>query len=121
MISAALPRFDRPLAKVWPPSFAVSSLKEVPSYQPKVLVFRPDAPHAAAEVFSQGWATMSQVQTAEISPAEAKGDWVQVETEFEDRSILWWGGLGNSTEHTAYVRLKSGIPAPQSGSRPRCQ
>jgi ADP-ribosylglycohydrolase len=34
----------------------------------------------------------------------------------EDRSILWWGGLGNSTEHTAYVRLKSGIPAPQSGS-----
>ena len=34
----------------------------------------------------------------------------------EDRSILWWGGLGNSTEHTAYLRLKSGIPAPQSGS-----
>jgi ADP-ribosylglycohydrolase len=34
----------------------------------------------------------------------------------EDRSILWWGGIGNSTEHTAYLRLKSGIPAPQSGS-----
>ncbi|MCL6432592.1 MAG: ADP-ribosylglycohydrolase family protein, partial [Anaerolineae bacterium] len=25
-------------------------------------------------------------------------------------------GLGNSTEHTAYLRLKRGIPAPQSGS-----
>lgn len=34
----------------------------------------------------------------------------------EERTILWWGGLGNSTEHTAYLRLKSGIPAPQSGS-----
>ncbi|QBY07072.1 ADP-ribosylglycohydrolase family protein (plasmid) [Deinococcus metallilatus] len=34
----------------------------------------------------------------------------------EGRSILWWGGMGNSTEETAYIRLKSGIPAPQSGS-----
>jgi ADP-ribosylglycohydrolase len=34
----------------------------------------------------------------------------------ENRTILWWGGLGNSTEHTAYLRLKSGIPAPLSGS-----
>ena len=34
----------------------------------------------------------------------------------EDRSVLWWGGIGNSTEHTAYLRLKSGIPAPESGS-----
>lgn len=34
----------------------------------------------------------------------------------ENRSILWWGGLGNSTEHTAYLRLKQGIPAPRSGS-----
>jgi hypothetical protein len=24
--------------------------------------------------------------------------------------------MGNSTEHTAYLRLKSGIPAPKSGS-----
>lgn len=34
----------------------------------------------------------------------------------EEKTILWWGGLGNSTEHTAYLRLKSGVPAPQSGS-----
>jgi ADP-ribosylglycohydrolase len=34
----------------------------------------------------------------------------------ENRSILWWGGLGNSTEHTAFMRLKQGIPAPRSGS-----
>ena len=24
--------------------------------------------------------------------------------------------IGNSTEHTAYIRLKNGMPAPQSGS-----
>jgi ADP-ribosylglycohydrolase len=34
----------------------------------------------------------------------------------ENRAILWWGGLGNSTEHTAFLRLKRGIEAPASGS-----
>ena len=34
----------------------------------------------------------------------------------ENQSILWWGGLGQSTEHTAFLRLKQGIPAPRSGS-----
>jgi hypothetical protein len=32
------------------------------------------------------------------------------------RTTLWWGGMGNSTEHTAYLRLKSGFLAPKSGS-----
>jgi ADP-ribosylglycohydrolase len=35
----------------------------------------------------------------------------------ENRTVLWWGGMGNSTEHTAYLNLKRGIKAPQSGSR----
>jgi ADP-ribosylglycohydrolase len=34
----------------------------------------------------------------------------------ENQSILWWGGMGNSTEHTAFLRLKDGIAAPRSGS-----
>ncbi len=34
----------------------------------------------------------------------------------EERTVLWWGGLGNSTEHTAYLRLKAGIDGPDSGS-----
>ncbi len=29
---------------------------------------------------------------------------------------FWWGGYGVSTEHTAYMNLAAGIPAPQSGS-----
>jgi ADP-ribosylglycohydrolase len=34
----------------------------------------------------------------------------------EERAILWWGGNGNSTEHTAWLNLKRGVPAPASGS-----
>lgn len=34
----------------------------------------------------------------------------------ENKSVLWWGGMGMSTEHTAYLRLKHGIKAPASGS-----
>ena len=34
----------------------------------------------------------------------------------EKRSILWWGGNGISTEHTAWLNLERGIAAPGSGS-----
>lgn len=34
----------------------------------------------------------------------------------DQRGTFWWGGYGVSTEHTAYVNLANGIPAPQSGS-----
>ena len=34
----------------------------------------------------------------------------------EGLGMFWWGGYGVSTEHTAYLNLKNGIPAPQSGS-----
>ncbi len=33
-----------------------------------------------------------------------------------NRSIIWFGGMGISTEHTAFARLKEGIPSPRSGS-----
>ena len=34
----------------------------------------------------------------------------------ERKTILWWGGLGRSTEHTAFLRLRDGVTAPASGS-----
>ena len=34
----------------------------------------------------------------------------------ENKSILWWGGMGLSTEHTAYLRLKEGHRPPETGS-----
>ncbi|MFM9872997.1 MAG: ADP-ribosylglycohydrolase family protein [Fimbriimonadaceae bacterium] len=50
----------------------------------------------------------------DISPADIGQTWLNYL--IEEKTILWWGGLGNSTEHTAYLRLKNGIKAPESGS-----
>src|SRR5690349_9547431 len=49
-----------------------------------------------------------------VTPAQIGETWLNYLV--EERTILWWGGFGNSTEHTAYLRLKRGIPAPASGS-----
>ncbi|MFH1570712.1 MAG: ADP-ribosylglycohydrolase family protein [Gemmatimonadota bacterium] len=49
------------------------------------------------------------------TPADFYGDtWLNYL--MEKRTILWWGGRGNSTEHTAYLNLKEGVRAPESGS-----
>ncbi|OUM97155.1 MAG: hypothetical protein A9Z00_01575 [Thermobacillus sp. ZCTH02-B1] len=34
----------------------------------------------------------------------------------EGVGMFWWGGVGVSTEHTAYMNLRNGIEAPASGS-----
>src|SRR5882757_2025355 len=52
--------------------------------------------------------------SAGITPAQIGQTWLNYI--IEGRTILWWGGLGNSTEHTAFLRLKDGIEAPRSGS-----
>src|SRR5215211_9429817 len=49
-----------------------------------------------------------------LTPEQIGNTWLNYL--IERRTILWWGGIGNSTEHTAYLRLKGGIPAPVSGS-----
>ena len=35
----------------------------------------------------------------------------------DQHGFFWWGGVGISTEHTAYENLKNGIKAPLSGSK----
>lgn len=50
----------------------------------------------------------------DLTPEEIGNTWLNYL--INERTILWWGGVGNSTEHTAYIRLKEGIPAPASGS-----
>ena len=58
---------------------------------------------------------LSDYGCAELPSAEQIGQtWLNYI--IEGRTILWWGGLGRSTEHTAYLRLKRGISAPASGS-----
>ena len=53
----------------------------------------------------------------DLTPEQIGNTWLNYT--IERRTIFWWGGVGNSTEHTAYERLKHGIPAPESGSRAR--
>jgi ADP-ribosylglycohydrolase len=50
----------------------------------------------------------------DLTPAQIGQTWLNYI--IEGRTVLWWGGLGNSTEHTAYLRLKRGIKPPRSGS-----
>lgn len=50
----------------------------------------------------------------DLSPKQIGQTWLNYL--IERTTILWWGGMGNSTEHTAYLRLKHGIAAPCSGS-----
>ncbi|MBK8034450.1 MAG: ADP-ribosylglycohydrolase family protein [Chloroflexi bacterium] len=52
--------------------------------------------------------------TRDITPAQIGHTWLNYI--IEEQTIFWWGGMGNSTEHTAYLRLKAGIEAPRSGS-----
>jgi ADP-ribosylglycohydrolase len=52
--------------------------------------------------------------SAEITSREIGETWLNYIV--ERRAILWWGGAGNSTEHTAWLNLKRGIEAPESGS-----
>ncbi len=49
-----------------------------------------------------------------ITPAEIGHTWLNYI--IREKSILWWGGMGNSTEHTAFIRLEDGTEAPMSGS-----
>lgn len=48
------------------------------------------------------------------TPAEVGQTWLNEIV--EDTTVLWWGGIGNSTEHTAYLRMKNGVVPPLSGS-----
>ena len=50
----------------------------------------------------------------DLAPAQIGQTWLNYI--IENRTILWWGGVGNSTEHTALLRLKEGVLAPHSGS-----
>ncbi|NLX36874.1 MAG: ADP-ribosylglycohydrolase family protein [Chloroflexi bacterium] len=52
--------------------------------------------------------------TLDLTAAQIGDTWLNYL--IENKTILWWGGLGMSTENTAYLRLAQGIRAPESGS-----
>lgn len=50
----------------------------------------------------------------ELMPRDVGRAWLNYAR--EGVGMFWWGGYGVSTEHTAYLNLKNGVEAPQSGS-----
>ncbi|MFA6075750.1 MAG: ADP-ribosylglycohydrolase family protein [Negativicutes bacterium] len=50
----------------------------------------------------------------ELTAEDVGNTWLNYTS--EGHGMFWWGGYGISTEHTAYLNLKNGISAPQSGS-----
>lgn len=54
------------------------------------------------------------ILSKDLSSKEIGNTWLNYI--IENRSIFWWGGNGISTEHTAWLNLKKGISAPESGS-----
>ena len=49
-----------------------------------------------------------------LEPQDVAHAWLNYSR--EGIGMFWWGGYGISTEHTAFLNLKHGIPAPLSGS-----
>jgi ADP-ribosylglycohydrolase len=52
--------------------------------------------------------------TRDVTPAQIGRTWLNYVV--EERSTHWWGGVGVSTEHSAYVRLADGLRPPETGS-----
>lgn len=59
-------------------------------------------------------ALMEHDITEDITSEQIGDTWLN--TVIEKETVFWWGGRSISTEHTAFLNLKNGIKAPNSGS-----
>src|SRR5690606_298256 len=59
-------------------------------------------------------ALIDDARGRELTPKDVARAWLNDSR--EGIGMFWWGGDQISTEHTAYIYLKKGIPAPKSGS-----
>ena len=55
-----------------------------------------------------------ETHTRDLTPQHVGRTWLNYAA--YERGFYWWGGYGTSSEHTAYLNLRAGIEAPQSGS-----
>lgn len=73
--------------------------------------------HVADDDLSGTFTFYHALEDYPLSELSAKEfGWTWLNYLIEEKTVFWWGGLGRSTEHTAYLRLKSGMEAPESGS-----
>ena len=104
--------FGGPLES-WTYQDICTNLGEVTDYlQPGDKVFKPDddliMPLVMMDVLK------SRSTPGEITPQDIAKTWLNLLS--MERGAIWRGGYGVSSEHTAYLNLLHGIPAPQSGS-----
>lgn len=59
-------------------------------------------------------ALMDRVGSGRMTANDVAEAWLNYAR--EGVGMFWWGGYGVSTEHTAYLNLKNGMSAPESGS-----
>lgn len=59
-------------------------------------------------------ALLDYIHTRDITAEQMGLTWLNYAP--YEHGFYWWGGYGNSTEHTAYLNLRAGIMAPRSGS-----
>ncbi|MCP4167732.1 MAG: ADP-ribosylglycohydrolase family protein [Chloroflexi bacterium] len=104
-------RFGAPLEN-WTYKEIKDNLGELTSYLPLPpgKVFKPDDDTSAPMILIRALQDFGTDITA-----QQMGDTL-LNYLADQRGTLWWGGYGVSTEHTVYVNLANGIPAPESGS-----
>jgi ADP-ribosylglycohydrolase len=98
------------IAKLGEIEYYVNDRHDVPLHNHKLVVTDDDI----SGTFTFLRALSDYNNSLNLSPAQIGQTWLNYI--IENRTILWWGGLGNSTEHTAFLRLKEGTSAPRSGS-----
>ena len=108
-------RYDRIMAELGEITYYVNDRQDVALKNHLLVVTDDDI--SGTFVFSRALRDLVARPMDELTAIDVGNTWLNYIV--PDRSVLWWGGLGNSTEHTAYLRMKAGIAPPESGSMAR--
>ena len=102
--------YERIMASLGVIKYYVNDRHDVPLWNRQLVVTDDDI----SGTFTFLRALPDYKNSPDLTPAQIGQTWLNYI--IENKTILWWGGMGNSTEHTAFLRLKDGIRAPESGS-----
>ena len=104
-------RFGAPLEN-WTYEEIRDNLDELTGYvnEDAGKVFKPDDDTSVPMILIRALEEYS----ADVTPQQIAETWLNYLG--DQHGTLWWGGYGISTEHTAYLNLAAGIPAPRAGS-----
>ncbi|TKC16805.1 ADP-ribosylglycohydrolase family protein [Robertmurraya kyonggiensis] len=96
----------------WTPEMIHEVYGEVNGYLKDNKIFSADDDANGPVFFLR--ALLDDAVNRDLEPQDVAKAWLNYSR--EGIGMFWWGGDGISTEHTAYLNLLRGIPAPQSGS-----